>query len=199
MPRWVGPDEGPNILFVEGDLFSSPDPAIAHGVNMRGVMGAGIAKEFRDKFPQMYGTYKALCEHDAVSEMGVLPWKVKDGQYVMNIFSQLEPGPCARLEWIEHGLLVSCEFLISRGIHRMSIPWIGAGIGGIKDRILEKSLRSLMSIYREDEMILTVYDKVVTEERDMAREEIILHKQTISDLSESVERLGRALTEVNGQ
>lgn len=40
---------------------------------------------------------------------------------------------------------------------------------------------------------------VVTEERDSAREEIILHKQTISNLSETVERFNRALTKANGQ
>jgi O-acetyl-ADP-ribose deacetylase (regulator of RNase III) len=160
MARWSGPNEGPGIHFVQGDLFYSTDSAIAHGVNMRGVMGAGIAKEFRDKFPVMYGTYKALCEHDAVSDMRVMPWKVKQGQYVMNIFSQVEPGANAKIELISAGVIRSINFLVDRGINKMSMPWIGCGIGGIEDEILELELRGIMSCYKEDTFILTVFDKV---------------------------------------
>lgn len=160
MPRWVGPDEGPGIRFVEGDLFSTSDPAIAHGVNMRGVMGSGIAVPFRAKFPGMYGAYKTLCEHDAVSDMWVMPWRVSEGKYVMNIFSQQEPGPCARLDWIERGIIASSNFLIDRGIRRMSIPWIGAGVGGLDNALVETSLRSVMSSFEEHAFALTIFDKV---------------------------------------
>jgi O-acetyl-ADP-ribose deacetylase (regulator of RNase III) len=164
MARWSGPDEAPGIRFVEGDLFSTGNTAIAHGVNMRGVMGAGIAVEFREKFSQMYGTYKALCEHDAVSDMHVMPWKVGTykgkSQYVMNIFSQVEPGPNAKIELISAGVIRSINFLIDRGINKMSMPWIGCGIGGIEDEILELELRGIMSCYKEDAFTLTVFDKV---------------------------------------
>jgi O-acetyl-ADP-ribose deacetylase (regulator of RNase III) len=158
MARWSGPNEGPGIHFVQGDLFYSTDSAIAHGVNMRGVMGAGIAREFRVKFPVMYGTYKALCEHDAVSVMGVMPWKVRQGQYVMNIFSQVEPGANAEVSRIFYGLIRSVNYLSDRGINRLSIPWIGAGIGGIDDRTLESELRHTGSILKD--FTITVYDKV---------------------------------------
>lgn len=163
MPRWEGPQSGPGIRFLHGDLFSTSANAVAHGVNMRGVMGAGIAVQFREKFPQMFGAYKALCEHDAVSDMGVMPWKVDTykgkGQYVMNIFSQVEPGANAEIGRIATGVLRSIDFLIDRGINGMSIPWIGCGIGGIEDEVLELELRGIMSCYKEDAFTLTVFDK----------------------------------------
>ena len=44
-----------------GNLFDSGYHAIGHGVNCRGIMGAGIAVEFKDRFPKNYQEYVTKC------------------------------------------------------------------------------------------------------------------------------------------
>jgi hypothetical protein len=51
------------IIFVSGDLFADPSlDGLAHGCNCVGAMGAGIAMEFRRRYPEMYLQYKKHCD-----------------------------------------------------------------------------------------------------------------------------------------
>src|SRR5687768_2065687 len=52
------------IQYVSGDLFENAHhaQAFAHGCNCQGSMGAGIATGFRDRYPEMYAQYRAMCK-----------------------------------------------------------------------------------------------------------------------------------------
>jgi len=50
------------ILYVKGNLFHSPAQVLVNTVNTVGVMGKGIALEFKRLFPEMYHLYRELCE-----------------------------------------------------------------------------------------------------------------------------------------
>lgn len=50
------------LIYVEQDIFESPAQVIVNAVNIVGVMGKGIAKRFKDVYPQMYKEYKKHCE-----------------------------------------------------------------------------------------------------------------------------------------
>lgn len=52
------------ICFVSGDLFADEHcvQAFAHGCNCQGSMGAGIAKTFRARYPEMYEEYRRRCK-----------------------------------------------------------------------------------------------------------------------------------------
>lgn len=52
------------IKYVNGDLFASDADVICHQVNCQGVMGSGVAKQVREKYPTVYQYYKALCDND---------------------------------------------------------------------------------------------------------------------------------------
>lgn len=52
------------IKYVNGDLFTSDADVICHQVNCQGVMGSGVAKQVREKYPTVYQYYKALCDND---------------------------------------------------------------------------------------------------------------------------------------
>lgn len=115
-----------------GDLFTSDAPAIGHGVNCKGVMGAGIARIFRDKYPDMYSYYKECCtDYPGLKPGECLDWKTEDGKYVLNIASQDEPGANAKFTYLIAGLANACIFLKYEGINRFAIPRIGCGIGGL--------------------------------------------------------------------
>ena len=56
----------PDVRVVEGDLFTSQAQTLVNTVNTEGVMGKGIALEFRKRFPEMYQDYVQRCRRHEV-------------------------------------------------------------------------------------------------------------------------------------
>ena len=127
------------ITEMTGNLFDSKAKIIGHGANACGVMGAGIAKTFRDKYPEMYKNYVELCmQHKPEDMVGrVYIWdkdfmQLKSEHVVANIFSQDQPGPNAKLEWLVDGLYRVFNYARYMGFDKIAIPQIGCGIGGLE-------------------------------------------------------------------
>ena len=54
------------ITYVDFSLFDSPAKVLVNTVNTVGVMGKGIAKEFKGIYPEMFKAYKQRCEDGAL-------------------------------------------------------------------------------------------------------------------------------------
>lgn len=119
------------IKHVTGDLFSLNVQAIGHGVNCKGVMGSGIAVEFKRRHQIMFEHYRQICERNLLQLGQVMVWRPSDAPVIFNVASQYEPGPNADME----GLLIGLdwvEFYSRRnGIETVGLPQIGCGIGGL--------------------------------------------------------------------
>ena len=76
------------MIAVKGDVLNAPFQIIAHQVNCKGVMGAGLAKQIRNKYPDMFIAYKRICDSEAAHLGDCLGWYAHDGHYIMNIFAQ---------------------------------------------------------------------------------------------------------------
>jgi O-acetyl-ADP-ribose deacetylase (regulator of RNase III) len=115
-----------------GDLFAQPDlKAFGHGVNCRGIMGAGIAKEFRRRWPDMYTQYTVNCANNKLLPGDVLPWRSPEGITVYNMATQAQPGPHAKYMHVARSLDVALRHARRHGIDAVGVPRIGAGIGGL--------------------------------------------------------------------
>ncbi len=93
------------LKIIEGNLFDSSARIIAHQVNCQGVMGSGVAKQIKDKYPNVFKEYAALC-HSAESSEDLLGRsylvhsdgsQIKFGEdyegiYVANLFGQDKYG-----------------------------------------------------------------------------------------------------------
>lgn len=120
------------ITWTEGDLFTCGITAIAHGVNCRGVMGAGIAVEFRRRWPQMFESYRKRCLKPGGMLPGdVMPWKHETG-VVFNLATQPVPGPSAQ-SWMVAAAIgrMITEAVCDFGLKQVAIPEIGCGLGGL--------------------------------------------------------------------
>lgn len=126
---------------IKGDLFdpSHNFDALAQGVNTKGIMGAGIAVDFKARWPLMFENYRYLCEAYTDILPGLLhtwenpTWDAEDPiQVIFNLFSQDFPGRGNA----EIGLLAKSALLMRMeaekiSFERVGLPWIGCGIGGI--------------------------------------------------------------------
>ena len=93
------------LKIIEGNLFDSSARIIAHQVNCQGVMGSGVAKQIKDKYPGVFKEYTTLC-HDVESSEDLLGkshlihsdgsqielGEDYEGTYVANLFGQDKYG-----------------------------------------------------------------------------------------------------------
>lgn len=125
------------ISEVTGDLFDKAHgfEAIGHGVNCFGMMGAGIAVPFRNKYPTMYERYKKMCDQGFLVPGMVMhhgdPFRKHGPSMIYNIASQYQPGADARVEYLKAGLQWVRFHSEFTGIRSLGLPRIGAGIGGL--------------------------------------------------------------------
>lgn len=128
------------MIHQTGDLFTSTAAMIGHGVNTRGVMGAGIAVVFRQRYPEMYRTYREMCEMDDLEPGSAMMYQVGEGRWVANMATQDHPGPYARLAWVRSAAEGVLAFADAEGVDVVAIPRLGCGIGGLQWEDVEATL-----------------------------------------------------------
>lgn len=120
---------------VDGNLL---DPefrfeAIGHGVNCRGVMGAGIALPIKNLYPnEMFDTYKAICDEGRLRPGMVWPYSAPGLPRLYNLASQDDLGADARLDALWSSVSLALVDCWRNGIPRLALPQVGCGIGGLE-------------------------------------------------------------------
>lgn len=130
------------IHYVKGDIFESPAPVIVNPVNCVGVMGKGLALEFKKRFSAMYTEYLKLCTQGKVN-IGSLNL-VHDGFTAILLFPTKNHwrNP-SRLEDIEEGLKAFCDQYDEMEIDMIAFPKLGCGCGGLE----WEDVKALMAKY----------------------------------------------------
>ena len=79
------------IKEVRGDLLAYDAKVRCHQVNCRGVMGAGLAKQVKEKYPEAYEQYKALCDQFGSSLLGHTQFVIcHDGTVIANLLRRMD-------------------------------------------------------------------------------------------------------------
>lgn len=133
-----------------GDVFTTEAAYIGHGVNLRGVMGRGIAKTIRENYPYTYETYKGHCEAKELA-IGTSFVTQENDLWIVNMATQVHPGPDARYEAVFSAAMDAAMQVsdLADDADRspvLAIPQIGCGIGGLewgKVEILLKAVETL--------------------------------------------------------
>lgn len=149
------------IKYVKGDLLEAPEKYILHGVNCQGVMGSGVAKLIRAKWPSAYAVYKN-CEHLKGLRLGSITQTYDNGKVIFNGVTQEFYGRKANHCYVCYDavreVMRSLNYLrdIADEIPLIAMPAIGAGLGGgdwnIISEIIEEESTSFQPVvyYLED-------------------------------------------------
>lgn len=136
------------IKYVNGDLLNAPQKYIAHGVNCRGVMGAGVALAIKNKWPSVFTEYKKYCStfYDVNSLLGQCNIAyVDNNRSVFNCFTQTDCGNTG-LRYISYDAIAQCfgyiNYLIKDEVDQIALPKIGAGLGGGDWNVIERIIES---------------------------------------------------------
>ncbi len=122
------------IEITTGDILQAEAEALVNTVNCVGVMGRGIALQFKKAFPQNFDTYKAACDRKTllpgrmlVVDLNQLQWP----RYVINFPTKRHWKGRSRLEDIQSGLAALVNEVRARNIRSIAIPPLGCGLGGL--------------------------------------------------------------------
>lgn len=114
----------------KGNLFDSPAQTLVNTVNCVGVMGKGVALEFRLRFPEMFTTYQSVCNERALKPGQILPY-LKQSPWILSFAVKSDWKFPSRMEWVESCLEKFVARYRELGIVSVAMPWIGAMNGGL--------------------------------------------------------------------
>jgi len=123
------------IEFVRGNLLDADADALVNTVNTEGVMGKGVALQFRRAFPENYDAYKAACARRDVEigRMFVTEASQLDGpRLIINFPTKRHWRSKSKLADIEVGLVDLRRVLVDAGVRSVAVPPLGCGLGGLR-------------------------------------------------------------------
>lgn len=123
------------LHYVRGDLLEADVTALVNAVNTVGVMGKGIALQFKRRYPDVFRVYAEACQEGRlrVGELFVTETGELAGpRRIVHFPTKIHWRNPTRAEWIDKGLIKLRSFLVSEKIESIAIPALGCGYGGLR-------------------------------------------------------------------
>jgi O-acetyl-ADP-ribose deacetylase (regulator of RNase III) len=141
------------IEYAQGDLLRTDAEALVNTVNCVGIMGRGIALQFRQTFPDNFKAYEIACKQEQVQPGRMFVYEtgwITNPKYIINFPTKRHWRGKSRIEDIDTGLIALRSELLERKIQSIAIPPLGSGLGGlhwseVKPRI-EKAMMGLDNV-----------------------------------------------------
>ena len=167
------------IRFKTGDILAEDAEALVNTVNCVGVMGRGIALQFKKAFPENFRVYADACARGGVRPGRMFVFEtgaLTNPRYIINFPTKRHWRGNSRIEDINAGLKDLATVIRERGIRSIAVPPLGAGLGGlewseVRPRI-EKALRGFNNL-----------DVVVFEPRGAPEAERMVQSQEVPKMT----------------
>ena len=132
------------IKFLTGDLLKSDAQALVNTVNTVGVMGKGIALQFKEAFPYNNKVYVQACKEKSLAPGNMLAvWDsnlLYGRKQIINFPTKTHWRQPSKYEYIEKGLIALKELIKKENITSIAIPPLGAGNGGLDWNIVKSMI-----------------------------------------------------------
>lgn len=125
------------LRLVTGNLLLSKRQTLTNTVNCVGVMGKGIALEFKRRYPDMFTEYVRRCDAGSVHPGQPYVYALPEGRLICNFPTKNHWRGASRLEWIRDGLDAMAAGAAGWGVENLALPPLGCGHGGLNwDQVL---------------------------------------------------------------
>ena len=142
------------IQIVKGNIFESETQTIVNTVNCVGVMGKGIALEYKKRYPKMFTRYQELCNLKLI-KTGKL-WLFKDSdKWILNFPTKDHWRNPSEIDYLKIGLEKFVLTYKEKGITSISFPLLGASNGGIDPDV---SLAIMYKYLKECDIPIFIYN-----------------------------------------
>jgi O-acetyl-ADP-ribose deacetylase (regulator of RNase III) len=123
------------IEYCSGNLLEADAEALVNAVNTVGVMGKGIALQFRRAFPANYAAYRRACERGEMQPGRMFVFDTgqpTNPRYILNFPTKRHWKDKSRLADVKSGLSALPETVRQLNIKSIAIPPLGCGLGGLQ-------------------------------------------------------------------
>ncbi len=122
------------IEYSSGDILKGDAEALVNTVNCVGIMGRGIALQFKNAFPENFKAYEAACQREEVQPGRMFVFEtgqLTNPRYIINFPTKRHWRGKSRIEDIEAGLEGAGGGDRRERIRSIAIPPLGSGLGGL--------------------------------------------------------------------
>lgn len=122
------------ITFTRGNILKADTEAIVNAVNCVGVMGKGLALQFKKAYPANFELYQTKCNSGEVATGRMLIFETGAAQnprYIINFPTKQHWRAQSQIEFIDSGLVSLVESVTELKIRSLAIPGLGCGLGGL--------------------------------------------------------------------
>ena len=134
------------IIYKAGDIFQENVQALVNPVNCVGIMGAGLALQFKKKFPENFKAYEKVCSQDEMrpGKMFVFRQMDHEPEFIINFPTKRHWRDKSRMEDIDSGLAALADIVRQCDIHSIAVPPLGCGLGGLTWHMVREKIEKTM-------------------------------------------------------
>lgn len=164
------------IIFKHGDMFSEPVEALVNTVNCVGVMGKGVALEFKKRWPANFKAYKKVCDAKELKPGRMFVFDNKQlfanegPRFLINFPTKAHWRSKSKIEYVEEGLDALVETIQSLEIKSIALPPLGCGNGGLDwDKVRPLIVSKLEHLEDVEVVVFAPHDAADVPEHENSR------------------------------
>ena len=145
------------IEYKTGNILEEDAEALVNTVNCVGIMGRGIALQFKRAFPENFKAYAARCKRKEMQPGRVFVFetgRVLPPRYIVNFPTKRHWRGKSRIEDIESGLASLVEEIRARGIRSVAVPPLGSGLGGLHWPLVRDRMQAALEKLPDVEIVI---------------------------------------------
>ena len=145
------------IIYKNGNLLEEPAEALVNAVNTVGVMGKGIALQFKQRFPKNMQEYAQACKarEVVVGKMFVTETgELLGPRWLVNFPTKQHWRNPSKIEWLIEGLVDLRRFIVANNVNSIAIPALGVGNGGLDWELVKAQIESALGDLERVEILV---------------------------------------------
>ncbi|MDI9407929.1 MAG: macro domain-containing protein [Candidatus Pacebacteria bacterium] len=135
------------IKYTNGNLLDSECQALVNTVNTVGIMGKGVALQFKNKFTANFKDYQIACQTKQIDigKIWIFETGLLDGpKYILNFPTKIHWRGASKIDYIEKGLVDLRRIIEEYQIQSVALPPLGCGNGGLEWREVRPLIESYL-------------------------------------------------------
>jgi O-acetyl-ADP-ribose deacetylase (regulator of RNase III)/uncharacterized protein YwgA len=151
------------IKYPQGNLLDAEADALVNTVNTVGVMGKGIALQFKNRFPNNYKIYRQACKSKSFNVGQLLVVHEKDlvnETMIVNFPTKAHWRVDSKYEYIESGLKELRKLIVEKDIKSIALPPLGCGNGGLEWHRVKLMIEAYLGDLSSDVLVFTPNDAI---------------------------------------
>jgi O-acetyl-ADP-ribose deacetylase (regulator of RNase III) len=191
------------IRYVTGNLLEASVEALVNTVNTVGVMGKGVALQFKETFPQNFAEYEAACRRGEVRIGRMFVTKtgrLTGPRLIINFPTKVEWRHPSKMEYIRSGLSDLIKVVRDREIRSIALPPLGCGNGGLDWQLVRGAIEDALAELQDvDIVVFEPTAKYQTAPKRAGVEELTIPRAMVVDLIQRYAVLGFECTNLEVQ